>query len=130
MTGAQRLWFLETIHDFRSLSELNLVGQNIDDEFILELCVTGLSYLRVLHLSHNPKITILSLDFILNSSTMGNRLSQCRPSPNVIINVLVSDTAISDLDQEHYNNKHSTDFIMLGSNYLIKGTKKLCVINA
>lgn len=105
----QKDWFLANSHLFTSLRYLDLTNQDIDDEFIEDICVEDFERLEEINLSSNLKITTAALDAISSSKSLGSKRSQLSISGKYevaqsIVNVIVSKTKITPEDLEDYNN--------------------------
>lgn len=90
----QKDWFLENSESFLSLRKLDLSGQSIDDRFIEGLCFEDFERLEEINLSGNPGITTRSLDYILESESVGRRrtcviLSARHDTPQSVIKICI-----------------------------------------
>ncbi len=89
-------------YDFSNLKVLDLRYQDLDDNFIKELSsFAGCASLRRIDLSHNPKINDISLDYILQSTSIGSirdrpTISARYGIPSCNIEIDMSDTGISE----------------------------------
>lgn len=90
----QKDWFLENSESFVSLRKLDLSGQNIDDRFIEGLCFEDFERLEEIDISSNPGITTRSLDYILESESLGRRrtyvdISETHGLPQSVIKICI-----------------------------------------
>lgn len=107
MNKVQKDWFLGNSYLFTSLKCLDLSYQDIDDEFIEEVCWEDFRSVSEINLSHNPRITSCSLDAIFQSESLGSitflfSMSGRYDAPQSIINVNVTNTKITTDEQKKY----------------------------
>lgn len=71
MNDKQKLIFLT--YDLDSLTDLDLKGQNIDDNFLKELCDSGnLKKIRYINLIDNENLTSRSLKYLFRNKKVGS----------------------------------------------------------
>lgn len=111
----EKEWLLSNSHLFTSLNILDLSYQDIDDDFIVDICLVDFERLEVIDLSYNPKITAASLDSIFDSQTLGSKRSKLTMSgrydaPDATIKVFTKGTAINAEDRKRYDSKARFNF--------------------
>ena len=115
MNTEQKDWFLGNSYLFTSLKCLDLSWQDIDDEFIEEVCWQDFRSVSEINLSHNPRITSRSLDAIIQSKSLGSitflfSMSGRYDAPESIVNVNVTNTKITPDEQKEYKDRVTFGF--------------------
>lgn len=108
-------WFLGEANNFNQLYSLDLTRQNIDDSFIEKLSEDGFRRIKSINLTGNPQITYNSLQFILNSDTLGSMRELLQTSgrygrPSSEIEIRVGGTRITKEEADNFNRNPRFNF--------------------
>jgi len=110
-------WFLRTTEYFGRLYSLDLAYQNVDDSFIEGFAQKGFERITSIDLTGNPRITVKSLQYILDSDSLGSlrELPQISARYGRIsseIAVKVRETSIPHQKLIYFNENPRFDFLI------------------